>query len=35
VAGADLFFQTVSRSGITVDAGVIRKRGQHAGGGGS
>lgn len=28
VAGTDLFFQTVSRSGITIDTGVIRKRGQ-------
>jgi 3',5'-cyclic AMP phosphodiesterase CpdA len=26
IDGANLFFQTVSRSGITVDAGVIRKR---------
>ena len=30
VSGADLFFQTVSRSGITVDAGVIDKRGQNS-----
>jgi calcineurin-like phosphoesterase family protein len=28
VRGAELFFQTVSRSGATVDAGLIRKRGQ-------
>ena len=28
VLGADLFFQTVSRSGVTVDSGVIRKRGR-------
>jgi hypothetical protein len=28
VIGAELFFQTVSRSGVTVDAGIIRKRGQ-------
>lgn len=28
VLGPDLFFQTVSRSGVTVDSGVIRKRGQ-------
>jgi hypothetical protein len=28
VLGGDLFFQTVSRSGTPVDAGVIRKRGQ-------
>ena len=28
VLGADLFFQTVSRSGITVDAGIIRTRSQ-------
>ena len=28
VSGADLFFETVSRSGITVDAGAIRRRGQ-------
>lgn len=34
VAGADLFFQTVSRSGVTVDAGVIRKRSRHAARGG-
>ncbi|HET7696641.1 MAG TPA: metallophosphoesterase [Vicinamibacterales bacterium] len=34
VNGADLFFQTVSRSGITVDAGVIRKRAREATGGG-
>ena len=34
VLGADLFFQTVSRSGLTVDAGVIRKRGQVSLGGG-
>ena len=26
VAGAELFFQTVSRSGVTVDTGTIRKR---------
>jgi hypothetical protein len=25
VSGAELFFQTVSRTGLTVDAGVIRK----------
>ena len=30
VSGANLFFQTVSRSGITVDAGVIDKRGQNS-----
>ena len=30
VSGADLFFQTVSRSGITVDVGVIDKRGQNS-----
>ena len=29
VSGRELFFQTVSRSGATVDAGVIRKRGQN------
>lgn len=29
VSGDDLFFQTVSRSGVTVDAGVIHKRGQN------
>jgi len=34
IAGADLFFQTVSRSGITVDTGVISKRGQGPPGGG-
>jgi calcineurin-like phosphoesterase family protein len=28
VLGGELFFQTVSRSGTTVDAGGIRKRGQ-------
>lgn len=28
VNGAELFFQTVSRSGATVDAGLIRQRGQ-------
>lgn len=28
VLGAELFFQTISRSGTTVDAGIIRKRGQ-------
>ena len=33
VLGANLFFQTVSRSGTTVDAGVIRKRGQTSPGG--
>lgn len=33
VLGADLFFQTVSRSGSTVDAGAIRKRGQTSPGG--
>ena len=30
VSGDDLFFQTVSRSGVTVDAGVIHKRGQNS-----
>ena len=30
VSGADLFFQTVTRSGITVDAGVIHKRSQNS-----
>jgi 3',5'-cyclic AMP phosphodiesterase CpdA len=34
VVGADLFFQTVSRSGATVDAGVISKRVQTSPGGG-
>ena len=34
VLGGDLFFQTVSRSGTTVDAGVIRKHGQISAGGG-
>jgi len=34
VVDADLFFQTVSRSGATVDAGVIRKRGQPSPGSG-
>lgn len=34
VLGAELFFQTVSRSGLTVDAGVIRKRGQTSQGSG-
>jgi predicted phosphodiesterase len=34
VLDADLFFQTVSRSGTTVDAGVIHKRGQTSPGGG-
>ena len=34
ILGPDLFFQTVSRSGLTVDAGVIRKRGQRSQGGG-
>ena len=33
VLGSDLFFQTVSRSGITADAGVIRKRGRTSPGG--
>ena len=33
VLGANLFFQTVSRSGVTVDAGVIRKRGETPPGG--
>jgi 3',5'-cyclic AMP phosphodiesterase CpdA len=32
VISAELFFQTVSRSGNTVDAGVIRKRGQTSAG---
>jgi 3',5'-cyclic AMP phosphodiesterase CpdA len=32
VNGAELFFQTVSRSGVTVDAGLIRKRGQISAG---
>ena len=30
VSGPDLFFQTVSRSGMVVDAGVIDKRGQNS-----
>ena len=34
VNGAELFLETVSRSGATVDAGVIRKRGQTPPGGG-
>jgi 3',5'-cyclic AMP phosphodiesterase CpdA len=34
VDGTDLFFQTVSRSGITVDAGVIHKRSNDTPGGG-
>ena len=34
VNSAELFFQTVSRSGITVDAVVMRKRGQTSLGGG-
>ena len=34
VLGAELFFQTVSRSGLTVDAGVIRKRGRSSQGSG-
>ena len=34
VSGVDLFFQTVSRSGITVDAGVIHKRGGNSTGSG-
>lgn len=34
VVGGDLFYQTVSRSGATVDAGGIRKRAQSSPGGG-
>ena len=34
VVGADLFFQTMSRSGITVDAGAIRKQARISPGGG-
>lgn len=34
ILGADLSFQTVSRSGLTVDAGVIRKRARTSRGGG-
>lgn len=34
VLGSELFFQTVSRSGVTVDAGTIRKRDSNSLGGG-
>ena len=34
VLGSELFFQTVSRSGLMVDTGVIRGRGQTSPGGG-
>jgi hypothetical protein len=33
IVGADLFFETVSRSGTTVDAGSIRKRARTSSGG--
>lgn len=34
VSAGDLFFQTVSRSGVTVDAGMIQQRARSATGGG-